>query len=264
MTQSRAFDLLVMPTNYEARNEAWKQLTESNGLFQGLYAAMAGDMVDKAADLLTEWYEIYIQYDNASLREWEIAHAMLTCTQIATLNATNAEHLTKLIHQVDPQTEVPDAAVYQDKQNWRSVVRSCLEHLSWPQQTSAIWAWDIICTMWDSPCLIAQSQDIAVLLVVGNDGVTATLTIELLADEGSGLFYPDPATMSFVTRGETFTQSERNAVAYVRSMGLWGDDSKSDIRWKVTRRDGKSLTSLQGGSLGAAFALGLAKTQVSS
>jgi hypothetical protein len=91
----------------------------------------------------------------------------------------------------------------------------------------------------------------------GTKGVTATLTLDVLLDEGPGVLYPDPETMSFVVRGEDFQQAEACAVSWTKEQGLW--DPPYDVRWKLERQDGNPLDHVDGGSAGAAIALGLGK-----
>lgn len=87
-----------------------------------------------------------------------------------------------------------------------------------------------------------------------NEGVVATLTLEMLPD-GSGELYPTPA-FAFL-RDDDFRQAEDNARAYLEQTSF--ADTHKDVRWRLQRRDNKPLTSLSGPSLGAAFALGIGK-----
>lgn len=95
-------------------------------------------------------------------------------------------------------------------------------------------------------------------LLVGKtqrQGIVATLSLESRSG-GSGLCYPAP-DLAFVRRDRTFREAEHNACTYVKDAGLWKADY--DVRWRVTRRDGRPITTLTGSSMGFAFALGLAK-----
>jgi hypothetical protein len=101
-----------------------------------------------------------------------------------------------------------------------------------------------------------QDLGMTVLLVdmARNEGVVATLTLELLPD-GSGEFYPAPA-LAFL-RDDDFRQAEDNARTALAQTSFV--DRHQDVRWRLQRRDNKPLTSLSGPSLGAAFALGIGK-----
>ncbi len=101
-----------------------------------------------------------------------------------------------------------------------------------------------------------RNLSLAVLLVdtARNEGAGATLTLELMLN-GGGEFYPIPE-LAFM-RDKDFHQAEDNARACVEGAGLWQKDW--DVRWRLQRRDGKPLVTLSGPSMGAAFALGLAK-----
>ena len=101
-----------------------------------------------------------------------------------------------------------------------------------------------------------RDLSLTVLLVdmARNEGVVATLTLEMLPD-GSGELYPAPA-FAFL-RDDDFRQAEGNARAYLEQTSFVG--KHKDVRWRLQRRDNKPLTSLSGPSLGAAFALGIGK-----
>ncbi len=101
-----------------------------------------------------------------------------------------------------------------------------------------------------------RDLSMAVLLVdmARNEGVVATLTLEMLPD-GSGELYPAPA-FAFL-RDDDFRQAEDNARAYLEQTSF--ANKHKDVRWRLQRRDNKPLTSLSGPSMGAAFALGIGK-----
>ncbi|MBV7333592.1 hypothetical protein KFU94_36235 [Chloroflexi bacterium TSY] len=89
--------------------------------------------------------------------------------------------------------------------------------------------------------------------------MTATLTLEWLGNEGTRTLYPHPHTMSFLDRDQAFQISEANATAWVRdTLKLWEEGGRSDIRWRLTRKDEQPLFRVEGGSAGGAFALGVA------
>jgi len=101
-----------------------------------------------------------------------------------------------------------------------------------------------------------RDLSMTVLLVdtARNEGVVATLTLELLPS-GSGELYPTPA-LAFL-RDDDFRQAEDNARAYFEQTSF--ADKHKDVRWRLQRRDHKPLTNLSGPSMGAAFALGIGK-----
>ena len=84
-----------------------------------------------------------------------------------------------------------------------------------------------------------------------------TLTLGLVP-EGSGNFYPTPE-LAFL-RDETFCQAEADAREWIIREGL--QDRSYDVRWQLRRNDSKALVNLIGPSMGAAFALGMAKLLV--
>jgi hypothetical protein len=101
-----------------------------------------------------------------------------------------------------------------------------------------------------------RDVSLTVLLVdtARNEGTVAVLTLALLSD-GVGELYPAPE-LSFL-RDATFQQAEENARSTLQTTRLWSP--VYDIRWSLTRRDGKPVTNLSGPSMGAAFALGMGK-----
>lgn len=101
-----------------------------------------------------------------------------------------------------------------------------------------------------------QTTALTVLLVdtARNDGVVATLTLELIPN-GSSALYPTPELVFL--RDTDFQQAETHASAATHAAGLWS--TNHDVRWQLHRRDGKPLTTLAGPSMGAAFALGISK-----
>jgi hypothetical protein len=116
---------------------------------------------------------------------------------------------------------------------------------------------DLMRALLEEPLRKAERNlSLAVLLVdiARNEGIEATLTLELMPD-GRGKLYPIPE-LAFM-RDKDFHQAEDNARACVEGAGLWQKDW--DVRWRLQRRDGKPLVTLSGPSMGAAFALGLAK-----
>lgn len=101
-----------------------------------------------------------------------------------------------------------------------------------------------------------RDLSMTVLLVdtARNEGVVATLTLELLP-HGSGELYPAPA-LAFL-RDDDFRQAEDNARASLEQTSV--AYKHQDVRWRLQRHDNKPLTSLSGPSMGAAFALGIGK-----
>lgn len=87
-----------------------------------------------------------------------------------------------------------------------------------------------------------------------NEGMLTTLTLGLVPD-GNGDLYPTPA-FAFI-RDATFCQAENDAREWLEHAGLAPE--KHDIRWQLQRHDGKPFVNLTGPSMGAAFALGMAK-----
>ena len=95
---------------------------------------------------------------------------------------------------------------------------------------------------------------IALLVSEDREGVAGYLELEVLGS-GRGELFPS-SEMAFVFRDEEFEEAEGNACAWAYENG-W--DRSTDVRWSLKLPDGRTPTSLSGGSAGGAFAVGLAK-----
>jgi CHASE2 domain-containing sensor protein len=102
------------------------------------------------------------------------------------------------------------------------------------------------------------TEELYVLLVEeGRDqGVVGLLSLHLMPN-GTGALYPHHE-LALVLRDAPFRQAEHHAQTYVQALGLWPQDL--DVRWQVTRPfDNRPVRRLAGASMGAAWALSLAK-----
>jgi hypothetical protein len=101
-----------------------------------------------------------------------------------------------------------------------------------------------------------RDLSLPVLLVdiARNEGVVATLTLELMPD-GNGGLYPIPELA--LIRDTDFRRAEDEARVCGEEVELW--QKGRDVRWRLQRRDGKPIVNLTGPSLGAAFTLGIVK-----
>lgn len=87
-------------------------------------------------------------------------------------------------------------------------------------------------------------------------GIVADLKLDL-RPQGRGILYPT-VLMAFVQRDNDFQSAEAMVCAYLRAAHVW--PTNYDVCWQLTRRtDASPILDLEGGSLGAALALGLAK-----
>jgi hypothetical protein len=84
--------------------------------------------------------------------------------------------------------------------------------------------------------------------------VLATLILELVGGGPGGVY---PATDLVFLRDTDFQQAEQHARAYLTSASI--EPTDCDVRWRLQRHDKKPIVNLSGPSLGAAFALGMAK-----
>lgn len=109
------------------------------------------------------------------------------------------------------------------------------------------------------PAVQTLSSTVLLVDTARNDGVVATLTLELVS-EGNRDLYSIPE-LAFLRLAD-FHEAENNARACVIDSQLWRH--AHDVRWRLQRLDGKPLANLSGPSLGAAFALGIGKLCVLS
>lgn len=254
---------LEIPAAWERRNERWKQLTVHNELFPILRHAVQSASLQQVESELVRWHEEFVVYQPDSVKmQWEIVQKWLVCAQIAALDRQTVGQFPGLLGKLDAQIELPDdvadQSAIEDPARWSQFVRQTIYGLNQTVLQQTIWACDVIASLTGHPRPVAQIETIPVLLR-SSDGEVAALTLELLADDGMGILYPNPSTMSFVTRNQEFQQAEKNALSWLRSLGFVGDQKQFDMRWSVTRRTGRPLDRLEGGSLGGAFALGFAK-----
>lgn len=263
-------EILRIPEQYFNRPGRWEGLV-FNQLFRILCQAVREKAVNRVEELLNPWYEQFIHFNQQFQPQWEVLQHLLICAKITKLDRQGVAGFSELLTQFDSKAHVPDqmtchGASLDDPDHWptdrwQQFVRQELESLKFSSPLSAEWAWDTIKTMWNSSREVTRSEKMTVLFVLQsiNQGITATLILELLPS-GRGIFYPDPASMSFVSCEDAdFQQSIANALAHIHQRGLRMQDRQVDVRWKLKRQDGKPLPRIEGGSLGGAFALGLAK-----
>ena len=88
-------------------------------------------------------------------------------------------------------------------------------------------------------------------------GVVAELDLEIVPG-GAGCLYPT-TEICLLRMDEDFIEAKENARRFVANkLGLW--EGGCDVRWQIKLPGGRSLPpALEGGSAGAAFAIGLAK-----
>ncbi|MBV7333596.1 hypothetical protein KFU94_36255 [Chloroflexi bacterium TSY] len=271
----------------------WKRLATGPILFNALCEMLKNHQTCEVRALLDEHQQFVENYQprELMLRWWTIVDAIVTCAEIAEIDHKDGKAsvrfqtlLSRLASQqnnlaldrrlpersdhLDPHIAVSregDGCAPLDGETWHLFVRQSLDRLMQAPLLSGPWAWDVVRCFSDDPRPLARQESITVPLVVGdtlggqNEGVLATLTLQLLSDVGSGLLYPDPVTMSFVTRDEAFQQAEQNGVSYLCSEGLWKENETIDVRWRLLRQDRNPLVHIEGGSAGGAFALGLAQ-----
>lgn len=168
-----------------------------------------------------------IQFHSAEAAQMVHTHLLCSLTACETLEAA------------------PDALI---KTRWEAVAL---------QPNASGFCRDLMQALLGKPLHQAERDlSLTVLLVdtARDEGVVATLTLELIPD-GSRTIYPVPE-LAFL-RDNDFRHAENQAGTWSTSILMWRQDQ--DIRWRLHRQDGKPLTSLTGPSLGAAFALGIAK-----
>ena len=114
------------------------------------------------------------------------------------------------------------------------------------------------------PRPVANSESIYVPLVLSGNGSGSIITLlfDVMADPGTGDFYPDPRWMSFIERDEQYREAENNALDIMKREVGWPGNGTSDIRWRLTRTGSNPLHMVQQGSAGGAYAIALLKLAV--
>ena len=112
---------------------------------------------------------------------------------------------------------------------------------------------------------VVQTETLPVLLVDTSTsrGQVARLILELTAG-GTRELVPAPAAI--FSRDDAFRLAERSALEYVTRSGLSQSVTSfesTDIRWRVEDAAGEPVGMLAGGSMGAAFGLGMSKLLLS-
>jgi hypothetical protein len=238
--------------DWATRYGSWDQLFLGDQFYKELLTLDPKD-VQPVMALVNQCYTEAMPADRPSDWEWTTAQALMACAGAAYLQAENLEDIQELFCLIDPTFEVKDRIVTSD---WKAFLEQTVQRCIWPTHLSAAWAWDVINDFWKTPKPIKDSENITVLLIEQKLGITGKLILER-TDPGSGILYPDPKTMSFVSISETFQKATQNAVGFARGEKLW--KSTEDIRWRIIRNDANQIRKLEGESLGGAFAMGLAK-----
>jgi hypothetical protein len=245
------------------RQSNWNKLFLGSTLFTEIKALNPIDLESALSRL--EMYQQSLP-NKLSEEKWRIAKVIFTCARIANLDSYSYKKLPDLLQTSNLSGEMltHDSADFDkfNQDSWFTFIRGVLEGLTWFNPISAAWAWDTLNHFWKRPRKEINSQRLT-LLLLGKDhaGITADLTLDLL-DDGDGTLYPDPETMSFVTQGDKFIESQQNAINAIQQRGTWA--YHKDVRWKIERQDGKPIQVLDGGSAGATFALGLSKLYTQS
>jgi len=237
--------------DWSIRYGLWDKLFVGHTLFQEL-SQLDPARMDEAMATLEEIHADAQEGDQRSDWEGNTVLSLVTCAQVASLRERTPKRLQQILRKLNPQLHISENS----DTSWPNMVRESLYQLSWPSSLTAEWAWDAVTNFGKTPRNVLHTIKIAVLLLERNVGITADLTLALI-EEGQGVLYPDPETMSFVLGGEEFLQSGKNAVAFVREQGLW--PKTKDVRWMIVRRSPEPMFEIHGGSAGGAFALGLAR-----
>ena len=237
--------------DWSIRYGLWDKLFVGHTLFQEL-SELDPAKVDDAVATLEQIHASAQEGDQPSEWEWNTALSLITCAQVAVLREKTPERLEQILSRLNPQFQV----LGNIDSSWSNGVKESIYQLAWPNPLSAEWAWDAVSSFNKTPRKVLRTTKITILLLEKSLGITADLVLALI-EEGQGMLYPDPETMSFVRCGEEFLQAGQHAVAFIRERGLW--PKTKDVRWMITRRGQEPMLEIHGGSAGGAFALGLAK-----
>jgi hypothetical protein len=240
------------------RQSNWSKLFQGDTLFTELKALRPEELEQTIQRL--ESYQQSLP-NKLPAEQWQAVRLVLICAQIANLDEYSYAKLPGLLKGFDLPGEGPAFEMERfaslARAEWPGFLEEALKRLVWPAPLNAAWARDTIACFWKNCRQPIRSQRVTLLLLDEDEqGFTADLSLDLL-ENGNGTLYPDPESMSFVRLSESFLESIQRARAAVLQME--GRLEGEDVRWKIERQDGKTLSCLEGGSAGGAFALALVK-----
>jgi hypothetical protein len=245
--------------------EIWR----GNDLFYSLHQAIQLNTLMDAKQKLSFFFE---QVSNEA-HHWQVARCMWACAQIAALSCSTSGSLPEILSGLvcdlnKKKINLPDQAdcieAWQDLQIWDRLIEHQLAVMDWPSPLNSGWAWDLVTAFRDRPRKVLHSVNATVLLVRNGQGVAVRLVLESLArqeQEKSGYFV-DPEAASFIRIDDEFLKSFDLAKQSVLATGFSEKEPPVDVRWKIVRTDGKLFkdeVTIEGGSAGGIFALGLGK-----
>src|SRR5688500_3429358 len=180
--------------DWSIRYGLWERLFVGDNLFKELSQLDSG-RIEVAVATIEKINTDAQEGDKPPYWEWITALGLITCAQVAYLSEMTPGKLLQMLRKVNPQAQVP----VKRYSNWQAFVRTSFYEFSWPKPLNAEWAWDAVATFGNIPRRVLQRVQMALLLLERNVGTTADLTLELI-EEGRGILYPNPETMSFVLR----------------------------------------------------------------
>jgi hypothetical protein len=265
---SASVTIPAFPDDCLKAGEIWREF--SSGAFTSLLKRAVRDQrVDEVRAELADSWQLYAQSQRLGKKPnarsyWDVVQNLLSLADIAASPPDAPAQLVERLRRIDTRyildhvsMNVPDLAA----NGWTSFLRRQFRRVEWPRMLCAASAWDFVSHLLDKP-LPASSPEakIGVLLVPveGGRGIVAWLTLERV-EHGTGHVYPGLVFNAFLEFGLEFEQSINNAVACLRNQRIWPEPCSFDVRWTLRRADGAFLDSIDGPSLGLAFALGLGK-----
>lgn len=148
----------------------------------------------------------------------------------------------------------------------RAEILPFLKRFDWPDETGLSWTWDAICQLQNSRKTTAV-EDIIVPIVRRDDkdqplrGMAAWLIVEAFPGLSDKLVcFSDSRNMAFLKLDETTEDSIQKGQQAAWNLASDNGCPPADVRWRIEDFERKDpIHDLDGESVGAAFALALAK-----
>lgn len=219
---------------------AWNQLTAVPALVvDALGFAIQANDIERALGHLDSWEPFAATY---GAREWRIVQALCSLARSAQSVRFPLQPGPNTNRQADSSASTLHIEPIAIKRGESFLAPSVIH--------------DILARWTMHPRVLENSIQSSVLLVL-QEGVTARLDLEQLSAFDQPALFPDPRMMLFTSWDDQFQQALEDAVTYLANTGLLGV-VRSDFRWRIVYPDGTAPRKLEGKSLGALFAVGLA------
>ncbi len=230
---------MLTPDEYETQ---WKEWIEKDGLLLKLQNGKSRQKVENLQESLNDFKARYPESQNQDFKKyWEYQVSV-------------AQELLELAKDMVPPL------------TWDILQESALFFKK--RLPKKEWKWDAYCAFCGYPRCVEKKTSVGVVCVHTDEAgdkeaKKGKLILELVYDTGkdasekygNGILYPSPSGGNvFIMRDASFDKAIENARKY-----FYDKLKQKDIRWSLSWQENEFVPSLEGGSLGGAFALGIYK-----